>query len=198
MTYQIDAFREYFIQRVGAKESTYYTYNSYLQRIDRLLGGLDEALRKDGSEKVLEWARSTNDPPFDLYPSHAKSVLKRYVQFLIDAETPTPSELIEEDGDDDELEPSGLAFKLEKEMQAAVRKQLTNLEADLVESDNGSERRVATGKIDIVARDKGGNLVAIELKAGLCPAGALEQALGYAEALSEEENGAKVRAILIA
>jgi hypothetical protein len=198
MAYQTEAFREYFISTVGAKESSYYTYNSYLQRIDKALHGLDEALKRDGSEKVLEWARTTEESPFDAYPSHAKSVLKRYVQFLIDAETPTPPEQTGVEDTDDELEPTGLAFKLEREMQAGVRRQLANLEPGLLEADGGTERRVATGSIDIVAKDNVGCLVAIELKAGQCPAGAMEQVLGYAEALSNEENGAPVRAILIA
>jgi RecB family endonuclease NucS len=82
-------------------------------------------------------------------------------------------------------------------MQIAVRKQLHHLEDGLEVDDGGNETVVTTGKIDIVARDKKKNLVVIELKAGLCPSGAIEQVLGYAEALSEERKES-VRAYLIA
>jgi RecB family endonuclease NucS len=91
----------------------------------------------------------------------------------------------------------GTIFKLEREMQAAVRKQLSMLESGLSEADGGQEVAVATGRIDILARDQDGKLVVIELKAGACPPGALEQTLGYAEALAEE-RGEPVRAYLVA
>lgn len=198
MSFQSEAFKDYFVNKVGARESSFNTYNSFLNRIDKTLKGLDEAVKKLGKDKILEWARTTEDPPFDGYPSHAKSVLKKYLQFLIETETPTDDETEELDLTEDSLEPSGLAFRLEKEMQAGVRKQLKNLESGLVEADGGTERRVATGKIDIVAKDKKGDLVVIELKPGMCPPGALEQVLGYAEALAEVEIKSTVRAILIA
>jgi hypothetical protein len=193
--YRSAEFKDYFLNKVGAQPSTYNTYNSYLSRIDKALGGLDEKIKADGTDAVVSWAKSTNTPPFDVYPSHARSVLKRYLQFLLEAETPT-----DEGGPEDEIgteESGGLAFRLQKEMHAAVRKQLPNLEAGLVAADGGSEVTVATGKIDIVARDAKGKLAIIELKAGSCPPGAMEQALGYAQALSEERDE-PVRAILIA
>lgn len=196
MSYKANEFKEYFLTKVHAAPNTVNTYNSYLQRIDRTLGGLDEKVAKDGMEAVLGWSRDTSEPPFDTYPSQARSVLKRYLNFLIDLQSPE-DELTEDDSTVSEEEPKGLAFRLEKEMHVAVRRQLGNLEDGLVEADNGSETSVATGYIDIVARDKAGKLVVIELKAGRCPAGALEQALGYAQSLSEERNE-EVRVMLIA
>jgi len=82
-------------------------------------------------------------------------------------------------------------------MHAAVRRQLSNIEPGLVENDGGSEVGVSTGYIDILARDAANKLVVIELKAGKCPAGAMEQALGYAQALSDVRNE-PVRVLLIA
>lgn len=64
-------------------------------------------------------------------------------------------------------------------------------------ADDGREREVASGRIDITARDADGNFVVIELKAGPCPAGALEQVLGYSTDL-EEETGTRCRAVLVA
>lgn len=193
--YRSAEFKDYFLNKVGAAPNTYSTYNSYLSRIDRALGGLDEKIKADGTDTIMNWAKSTDAPPFDVYPSHARSVLKRYLQFLLEAETPS-----DEDGPEDEIalqEPSGLAFRLEKEMHAAVRKQLANLESGLAAADGGTEVTVATGKIDILARDAKGKLTVIELKAGSCPPGAMEQALGYAQALSEERDE-PVRVMLIA
>ena len=71
------------------------------------------------------------------------------------------------------------------------------VEEGLVEADGGHERSVATGKIDIVARDVAGNFVVIELKVGPCPHGALEQVMAYSTDL-ETETGLPCRAVLVA
>lgn len=60
-----------------------------------------------------------------------------------------------------------------------------------------AERAVATGKIDITARDANGHFVVIELKAGPCPHGALEQVLAYSADL-EDETGTPCRVVLVA
>jgi RecB family endonuclease NucS len=88
-------------------------------------------------------------------------------------------------------------FRYERELQQAIRRQLALVEPGLVEADGGHERSVATGKIDIVARDQAGHFVVIELKAGLCPQGALEQVLAYTSDL-EAETGTPCRAVLVA
>jgi RecB family endonuclease NucS len=88
-------------------------------------------------------------------------------------------------------------FAYEKELKFALRRQLARVEPGLVEADGGHERCVATGKIDITARDANGHFVVIELKAGPCPHGALEQVLAYSSDL-EEETGTPCRAVLVA
>lgn len=194
--YRQDDFRSYFVGQFGASQGTFNTYNSYLNRIDQLIGGLDERIAADGIEAVREWGSTQSAGPFENYPSQARSVLKRYLQFAFEANSTEVSEedvaasLVEEPS-------SGVVFQLEREMQSAVRKQLGALESGLVEADGGSEMVVATGRVDIVAKDSKGDLVAIELKAGPCTPGALEQVLGYAQAL-EDEKGLPVRAFLVA
>jgi RecB family endonuclease NucS len=88
-------------------------------------------------------------------------------------------------------------FDYEWELKVQLRKVLDRLEPGLEAIDFGQERAVATGKIDITARDSQGNYVAIELKVGACPAGALEQVLGYAADL-EKETGKRCKAFLVA
>lgn len=85
----------------------------------------------------------------------------------------------------------------EKELKRLLRAQIEKVEPGLVIDDGGREREVTTGKIDITARDANGHYVVIELKAGPCPAGAMEQVLGYSADL-EEETGLPCRAILVA
>ena len=85
----------------------------------------------------------------------------------------------------------------EKELKTLLRRQLDKVEPGLVAADDGRELEVASGRIDITARDADGNFVVIELKAGPCPAGALEQVLGYSSDL-EEETGTRCRAVIVA
>jgi RecB family endonuclease NucS len=88
-------------------------------------------------------------------------------------------------------------FSYERELKSALRRQLALVEPGLVEADGGRERAVATGRIDITARDRNGHFVVIELKAGPCPHGALEQVLAYSTDL-EAETGTPCRAVLVA
>ena len=88
-------------------------------------------------------------------------------------------------------------FAYERELKHAIRRELARVEPGLVEADGGRERVVATGKIDITAVDANGHFVVIELKAGPCPSGALEQVLGYSSDL-ERETGTPCRAVLVA
>ena len=85
----------------------------------------------------------------------------------------------------------------EKELKMLVRQQLERVEPGLVEADGGHEREVASGRIDITARDRYGNCVVIELKAGPCPNGAREQVLAYSADM-EAETGVPCRAVLLA
>lgn len=88
-------------------------------------------------------------------------------------------------------------FQYEKELKHYLRERLELVEPGLKLADGGREREVATGKIDITAEDINGNYVVIELKAGTCPTGALEQVMGYSTDL-EAETGKPCRAVIVA
>ena len=84
----------------------------------------------------------------------------------------------------------GQRVGLERDMQAALRRAIEQLEAGLVIVDGGAERSVESGRIDITARDSDGATVVIELKAGAAWQAAVAQVL--------EEPDAVVRGILVA
>jgi RecB family endonuclease NucS len=88
-------------------------------------------------------------------------------------------------------------FHYETELKRLVRRQLDRVEPGLVEADGGHEREVASGRIDITAQDSNGHWIVIELKAGPCPIGALEQVLAYSVDM-ESETGTPCRAVLVA
>lgn len=197
--YDKDGFLRYF-EQVGAATNTRATYRSFLNRIDEAVGGLDDALAAKGMEEMMNWAAVAEVEPFATYRSHARSVLKRYAVYRLEkasgADSDTPPDAVALTNDDLAID-ADANFIREKEMQVQVRRQLTSLEAGLEAIDDGNEMQVATGRIDILARDAQGQLVVIELKAGKCPSGALEQLLAYAYDV-EQEHATKVRAVLVA
>jgi hypothetical protein len=91
-----------------------------------------------------------------------------------------------------------LKFGLERDMQVALRENIGQLDPNLRIVDGGTERHVATGRIDILAEDRDGSLVVIELKADDARDSALTQVLGYVGALKEEEGRNDVRGVLVA
>ena len=85
---------------------------------------------------------------------------------------------------------------LERDLQIALRSKIEQLDPGLTVSDNGAERSVDSGRIDITARDSSGTTVVIELKAGVAGQRAVAQILSYMGDVSEEDGD--VRGILVA
>jgi hypothetical protein len=90
------------------------------------------------------------------------------------------------------------AFGLERDMQRALRDNIEQLEQGLTIDDGGRERTVASGRIDISARDRHGNIVVIELKTGEADRDAVAQILAYMGDLMEDEPNAAIRGVLVA
>jgi hypothetical protein len=86
---------------------------------------------------------------------------------------------------------------LERDLQKALRREIGDLEPGLSVIDDGAERPVSSGYVDITARDAGGMVVVIELKAGTADRAAIGQILSYMGDVTEEED-APVRGILVA
>jgi RecB family endonuclease NucS len=96
------------------------------------------------------------------------------------------------------VEAADLKFGLERDMQSALRRHIDQLDPRLTIVDEGKERHVEAGFIDILAEDDEGALVVIELKSGAAPDSAITQVLSYIGSLQTLEPGRAVRGILIA
>lgn len=90
-----------------------------------------------------------------------------------------------------------ITFGLERDLQSALRRNINQLEAGLSIADNGKERKVEGGLIDITAKDQTGRKVILELKAGKASPDVIAQILAYMSCVAEEDD-CDVRGIIIA
>lgn len=90
-------------------------------------------------------------------------------------------------------------LSIERDLQTFLVNSLEQIEPGLKVHKDGVEYNTDIGRIDILAVDKRGNLVAIELKAGRAKDSALGQLLGYIGFLSSKvAKGKTVRGYIIA
>jgi RecB family endonuclease NucS len=108
-------------------------------------------------------------------------------------------EIIEEEENDteDTEEAIEITFSLERDLQAALRKNIETLEQGLKIIDGGKERNTVAGRIDITAQDKSNKIVVIELKAIEAKPDVIAQVLAYMEAVKEEDKK-ETRGIIVA
>ena len=92
---------------------------------------------------------------------------------------------------------SEIRFGLERDLQRALRTNISQLEPGLTITDGGSERTVDAGRIDITAEDSAGSIVVVELKAGTAPPESIAQLLSYMGTI-ENPDSRLVRGILVA
>lgn len=95
------------------------------------------------------------------------------------------------------LEAEEITFGLERDLQAALRANINQLEKGLTIVDGGKERATEAGRVDITAADQRGNLVIVELKAGKANPDVIAQILSYMGSVAETEHK-PVRGILVA
>ena len=201
-----EAFRAWLKGRFS-KEGTWSTYMSDCRRVERHMGDLDNHYREDRLEKVLAgfaYSKLEGIEPSHPIPHNAdpyttagafRTAVQHYRKFC--------DEMAEAGDDEDYTEgapkadESTLVFNLESHLQSALRANLDQLESGLIEDDDGTERRVATGFIDITARDQKGRIVVIELKAGPADSRAISQIASYMGAIAGEVEE-EVRGILVA
>ena len=128
-----------------------------------------------------------------------RSALNHYRRFCLGGSDAPIQEAPDSNNDTETIAEadSSTTFRLEKDMQDAIRENIAQLDPTLEIIDNGLERKVASGFIDIMAKDSNGCLVVIELKAGKAQDAVVAQILGYMGDIAQEENQ-PVRGIIVA
>lgn len=194
MSYDAPGFSAFFMNVIGGKTTSLASYNVNLRKADSACGGVDEFIKKHGSDKLQAWIKDNGDQFAN--PSNVGSAIRAYLRYQLERN--------DGEAEDEEAiaavtiaDNAASVFRYEKELQQAVRAQLQSLESGLIEDDGGYEAVLATGRSDILARDAQGVPVVIELKAGKCPSGAIEQVLGYAQDWADKGEP-NVRAMIVA
>jgi endonuclease len=206
---------EQWLRSQELQENTINAQMYRASRVDQCCGDLDEHFAKDGMKSLIELLTySTDDEhrgrpnptpiPFDgnirnnlASYRHAAERYRSFLQIggdvaLTVAAQTRPHENLALDED------SGQRIGLERDMQKALRTQIDHLESGLSIIDEGVERSVDSGFIDITARDSSGTTVVIELKAGMAGQRAVAQILSYMGDVATDEDGHTPRGILVA
>ena len=176
---------------------------------------LDEEFQKDGMASISKLYSYSVQDKKDNRPnptkvnlaestvystlSNYKTALNHYRKFCLSAGDAPIQESPDNNNDTETIaeSDSNTTFGLERDMQDAIRASITQLEPDLEIIDNGLERKVKSGFIDILAKDSNGAFVVIELKAGKATDSVIAQILGYMGDIAQAENQ-PVRGIIVA
>lgn len=185
-----------------------------VKRVEEAYGDLEKHLRNGTLKDVIaSLGYSTNDERANKpNPSKLKiegnirnnlqsykNAVVRYAKFLSEVPGEATSTQVAEA---DEIPPAlddmkVQRFSLERDMQASLRNSINSLDHKLRIVDDGAERAVSSGLIDITCEDDE-SLVVVELKAGTADSRAIGQILGYMGDIQAEEEGRQVRGILVA
>ena len=196
------------LYRVGRVEENYgsldehYTKGTLQSIIDALnYSTADERQNKPNTSKIQIQGNIRNS--LQSY----KNAVVRYRKFLTgweraDSDAP-PSQItlsqqtLETAETSNETMPQ--RFSLERDMQAMLRRNISSLGTTLSIIDDGVERSVDSGFIDITCRDSSDNtIIVIELKADKAEGKAIGQIFGYMGDIALEEEGIKIKGILVA
>lgn len=204
----------------GREPSTQNTSASVIRRIESASGDLEQEFALSGLEPILAdlaYSRTdqkNNEPNLskvqidgDIYNGLAavRTHLNYYRRFLESLSTKAAvAEVVASaittqhvQTDLPDAEPPEAILSLEKDLNAALRQNITQIEPGLTVIDSGKERSVASGRIDILAQDAQGRILVIELKAVKAPRDAVAQLLAYMGDI-QAESGGDVRGLLIA
>ncbi|MCA1653257.1 MAG: endonuclease NucS [Sphingomonadales bacterium] len=160
--------------------NTVNTQHSHVVRLEHAYGDLEQLYKGDGLRGLMESLRYSSSESRrgapnpskiqingDFYKSLAsfRTAAGLYARFLggSDAGVDSPGSTTVSDRQDLERRER---LGLERDLQKALRREIAQLEEGLQIIDDGVERAVPSGFIDITARDSNERLVVIELKAG--------------------------------
>ena len=194
------------------QEQTITTQIYRVKRVEEFHGDLDTHYDQDRMASVIEELKYTGDDrrrklpnpskiPFkgDIYNNLAsyRNAVERYRKFRDeDGDLVEPSKQKETEIAPSSEDGPGQRMGLERDLQIVLRSKIEQLEPGLTVIDDGAERSVDSGFIDITARDSSGTTIVIELKAGVAGQRAVAQILSYMGDVSEEDGD--VRGILVA
>ena len=185
-------------------------------RVEEYYGDLDEHYDRDKLRRVIgELKYSTadersNTPNPSKIPFNGNTrnnlasyrhAIERYCKFrrvTQDEDTGSGIHTPKGEGGNESTDDGGQLVGLERDLQAALRRAIEQLEPGLEIIDDGVERSVASGFIDITARDARGAIVVVELKTGIARQGAVAQVMSYMGDIAEEEPDQAVRGLLVA
>lgn len=208
----IEGYREW-LEGQKYQSSTITTQLNRVGRVERCHGDLDDHHRVDRMTSLIKDLTYSTDDKRHNRPNPSKieidgdikdnlasyrNAVKLYMKYLdsikIYGELPSNSkiELM------DDREETGQRIGLERDLQAALRIDIAQIEPGLTITDDGAERSVDSGFIDITAIDAQDITVVIELKAGTAGQRAIAQILSYMGDVSMEEENGQVRGILVA
>ena len=203
---QTTDFRAWLEQRKPElKQSTVNTLVTDAKRVERYYGDLDKLYAEDRLDSVLQELRysatdaqkkAPNPSKIPISPaslSGYRTAITRYREYVEESAEGVNSDEISQADDDGR----GRLIGLERDLQAALRDSIEQLEPGLDIIDGGTERSVASGFIDITATAPDGTIVVVELKAGTARRDAIGQILSYMGDVAAEETN-PVRGILVA
>ena len=178
-------FKEWLEQR-GLKKNSVTNALSDAKRVEKHCGDLDQLYKTHrlADAAIGDLVAEVPDLATKNRPSY-RTAVRRYREYR---EQTDPT--VVDDG-------RARIIGLERDLQAALRDRIEQLEVGLHITDGGDERSVASGFIDITAKDRDGKVVVIELKAGTARRDAIGQVLSYMGDVADEES-AEVRGILVA
>ncbi len=201
------------LQQVTPKKSSWTTRLSDLRRVEAAYGDLDAAYDSDEMQSLFDELTYTADDernrrkptcriPFngDARTNIAtfRSAAMKYLRFRQELEEESGKAAFSAPSIEESVEiETERTFTLERDLQEALRKSITQLEVGLEVADGGIEYSVPSGRIDILAKDAEGASVVIELKAVRAPRDAVAQVLAYMGDIQSSTEKA-VRGILVA
>ena len=182
-------------------------------RVEEHYGDLDEHYDRDqlrgviGELKYSTADERSNKPNPSKIPFNGntrnnlasyRNAVERYCKFRRETQDEDVDPAIPGRGGNESADDRGQLVGLERDLQSALRRAIEQLEPGLEIIDDGAERSVASGFIDITARDARGAIVVVELKTGTARQGAVAQVLSYMGDIAEEEPDQTVRGLLVA
>lgn len=210
------AFRKWLDEGPYTTNSANTRY-SYAKKVEEAYGDLDEHYERDrltGLEAALAYsltdAKANKPNPTKIvvgssYPynvlNNCKTGVRSYRAFLESGgaeKIAAEDAVVERATDVLQARREGKLFELEQHLQETLRAEIGQLEPGLTILDEGVERAVESGSIDILAQDTAGAFVVIELKRGTAKRDAIGQILGYMGDLKLDESADTVRGILVA